>query len=478
MRRYSTAVPRPLPVRGVIEGFYGPPWAPDARIALLEFIAARGMNAYVYAPKSDPRHRERWREPYDDHEESHFRTLAARARACAVRFGFAISPGLDIDYHAEADRRALLAKLAPLLDAGVDWFVLALDDIPNRPGLASDQAAVATWLLDELVRLNPGSRLSLVPTEYVGTMPTSYLRNLAAGLPPAVEEVMWTGPTVCSPTVTPDDARAWAAALGGRRPVLWDNYPVNDGPMEASLHLGAYRGRPAALSDELAGVLCNPMVQPWASRVALATAAEYLRDPERYDPATAWTRAVADVGGARASALGTLAAACADGPLDPPEHLQAHRLVGDVVADGEAPRAVERAREHFGAVKAASRAWSDVPGDPLAIELEPWLVQSRREARAALAALDLLDHLGGPTTTDADAALLHAFAVVFAWNAARAGNRNVFGPRFAIYPAVVQLADGRAGLDVDLAVVEDRNAVDRVCRHALATYRAWTGTLG
>ncbi|HEY4398868.1 MAG TPA: hypothetical protein VGO28_14485, partial [Acidimicrobiia bacterium] len=46
-------------------------------------------------------------------------------------------------------------------------------------------------------------------------------------------------------------------------------------------------------------------------------------------------------------------------------------------------------------------------------------------------------------------------------------------PRFAIYPAVVQLADGRPGLDVDLAVVEDQSAIDRLCRVALARYQVW-----
>ena len=474
MRRYSTAVPRPLPVRGVIEGFYGPPWAPDARLVLLEFIAARGMNAYVYAPKSDPRHRERWREPYEAPEASHFQVLAQRARGCDVRFGFAISPGLDIDYHAAPDREALVAKLAPLLDIGVDWFVLALDDIAPRPGLAADQAALTSWLLEALRVRDAQVRLSVVPTEYVGTRPTAYLRELAAGLPDEVEDVMWTGPTVCSPTITPEDANAWAAALGGRRPLLWDNYPVNDGPMERSLHLGPYRGRPADLSDELAGVLCNPMVQPWASRVALATAADYLCDPGSYDPAASWARAIADVGGPRAADLDALARACADGPLEPPEQLEAYRLAEEVVNTAD-PTA---ARDHFSAVKTASRAWSEAPEDALGAELEPWLRQARREAAAGLAALDLLDQLHASGDVDGEQALLHAFGVIFTWDSARAGDRKVFGPRFAIYPAIVQLADGQAGLDVDLAVTEDRNAVDRLCRHALGVYREWTGTLG
>ncbi|MGH9048408.1 MAG: beta-N-acetylglucosaminidase domain-containing protein, partial [Acidimicrobiia bacterium] len=350
---------------------------------------------------------------------------------------------------------------------------------PNRPGLAAEQAGLTTWLLDALRTRDRQVRLSLVPTEYVGTRPTAYLRDLAAGLPTEVDDVMWTGPTVCSPAITAEQARSWAAALGGRRPLLWDNYPVNDGPMERSLHLGPYRGRSAALSDELAGVLCNPMVQPWASGIALATAADYLGDPASYDPAASWGRAVADVGGPRATALGVLATACADGPLEPPAKLEAHRLVAGVIDAGDpAGPAIAAARELFRAMKAASRAWSDTPGDPLGAELEPWLVQARREAAAASSALDLLDQLGGGEDVDGDQALLHALGAIFAWDAARAGDRNVFGPRFAIYPAIVQLADGRAGLDVDLAVTEDANAVDRLCRHALTAYREWTGTLG
>jgi len=428
----------------------------------------------VYAPKSDPKHRERWREPYDEHEGRHLRRLASRAAISGVRFGFAISPGLDIDYADESDRRALLAKLAPFLDAGVDWFVLALDDIPARPGLAADQVGLAAWLLDALDAADRPVRLTLVPTEYVGTHPTEYLERLAGGIPDDVD-VMWTGPTVCSPVVEPDAARHWADALGGRQPLLWDNYPVNDGPMERALHLGPYRGRPAGLSDEIEGVLCNPMLQPYASRVALATAADWCADPAGYDPDESWARAIADVGGARADALGAVARACEDGPVRPPACLAAHRLVDELerelAVSGAAP-VLDAARDHFTAVRQAAKAWHEDPDDPLGRELEPWLRQGRIEAHAAVAALGLIEHLGSQDP-DSDAALLHAFAVVFGWSAARDGHRTVFGPRFAVYPAVIQLGDGRAGLDVDLAISEDRNAVDRVCRLALATYRRW-----
>lgn len=480
-------MPRPVPLRGVIEGFYGPPWSPAARLGLLEFVAERGMNAYVYAPKSDPKHRDRWRDAYDADESARFAELARHTARLGMRFGFALSPGLDIDYRDERDRGVLLEKLAPLLDAGVEWVVLALDDIPNRAGLAEDQADLTRWLLGALRDRRSGAQLTLVPTEYVGTRPTSYLRGLAAGLPADVG-VMWTGPTVCSPVIRADDARSWAAALAGRQPILWDNYPVNDGTMERSLHLGPYRGREPDLTHELDGVLCNPMLQAHASQVALATAADFLCGPERYDPEASWSAALTAVGGSRAPALSALASACADGPLLPAAHLQAHALAAAVAdeADGpDWPDAVAAMRDHLAAVRSARGAWADAPDDPLGAEIEPWLARAAIEADAGLAALRLLQHVrpvarrseeghGKAAVPDADAAMLHTFAVLLAWSAARRGERVVFGPRFAVYPAVVQLDDdGRPGLDIDLALVEDQSAIDRLCRLALGRYHEW-----
>jgi hyaluronoglucosaminidase len=481
-------VPRPVPLRGVIEGFYGPPWSQSARLAVLEFVAERGMNAYVYAPKSDAKHRHRWRDAYDSDELARFEQLARHTSSFGMRFGFALSPGLDMAYGDDRDRAALVGKLAPLLDTGVGWIVLALDDIPSRPGLAGDQGELTAWLLDALHTGWPGTHLTLVPTEYVGTRPTPYLRTLARALPPAVD-VMWTGPTVCSPVIRADDARAWTDALGGRHTLLWDNYPVNDTTMERSLHLGPYHGREPELTDALDGVLCNPMLQAHASQVALATAADFLCAPDRYDPEESWSAALAAVGGPRAPALRALATACADGPLLPAEHLEAHALVTAVEAGIDAPdwpEPVAALRDHLGAVRDARHAWDDAADDPLGAEIEPWLTRGAVESEAGLAALRLLQHIrpvarrtggghGKAAASDAEGAMLHAFALLFAWSAARRGERVVFGPRFAVYPAVVQLdAEGRPGLDVDLALVEGQSAIDKLCRLALDRYKEWT----
>lgn len=457
-------MPRAVPLRGVIEGFYGTPWSTDARLALVERLAALDMNAYVYAPKDEPKHRAEWRVTYDAPELAAFAAIAERARNGGVRMGFAVSPGLDIDYGSPVDRRVLVDKLGALADVGVDWFVLALDDIPLRPGLAAEQADLAAFVLGAMA----GARLTLCPTEYVGTRPTEYLQTLGERLPPEVD-LMWTGPTVCSPTITAADARAWRAATGGREPILWDNFPVNDATMAASLHLGPYEGRDPALTDEVAGVLLNPMTQPVASTVAIATAAELLAHPAGYDPDAAWTRAIELAGGAHAARLAPLARACSTSPLRPPSRLPLRAAVDAVAAD---PMHADLASltEELLAARRAARDWP--PGDPLGDEVRPWLDALAVEAAAGLAALRLLE---GVRAADGDAeALMHqAFGLLFKWSGARDQRLVAYGPRFAIYAAVVQLADGRPALDVDLGLVEDGSAIDGLCRVALAAYREW-----
>ena len=53
----------PISLRGIVEGFYGTPWNFDIRADLLNFCGEYNLNAYIYAPKDDPYHRDKWREP-------------------------------------------------------------------------------------------------------------------------------------------------------------------------------------------------------------------------------------------------------------------------------------------------------------------------------------------------------------------------------------------------------------------------------
>jgi len=472
---------RTFAVRGIVEGFYGTPWTFEARRQVISFLAPRGLNSYVYAPKDDAKHRAHWRVAYDPEERARFGELATHAQTHDVTVGFAISPGLDIAYESDTDRAALFAKLEPLLDVGVPWFLLLLDDIPMRPGLAPRQAELATWLFARLRAARIDASLTLCPTEYVGTHPSPYLGELGAGLPTEVD-VMWTGPTVCSPTLRADDARGWTEALGGHRTIVWDNTPVNDATMTNELHLGPYVGRDATLADVVGGVLCNPMTQAHASLLQLATAMEFLRDPDGYDARTAWGRACADLGGARADALSVLARACADGPLIEPGNLDLTPLVDRLEGALNGPGWTDAAAALASELRSAQALPTALADDDLGTELAPWGVAAAAHASAGLAALRLIQQVwpvaraaGDPIRwPDPEAAMHQAFVLTYTWMAARADEHTVFGPRFAVYSAVVQLPDGAGpALDVSASVRENANVVDRLCRLALTTYEAW-----
>ena len=108
-----------------------------------------------------------------------------------------------------------------------------------------------------------------------------YIQELGAGVDPGVA-LVWTGPKVASPEITVAQARAWGAYLH-RPPLVWDNFPVNDG-RRWRVHLGPMRGRDAALPGAIAGLFSNPMNQARASLLPLETIADYLWNSNMYDP--------------------------------------------------------------------------------------------------------------------------------------------------------------------------------------------------
>jgi hyaluronoglucosaminidase len=419
--------------RGLIEGFYGPPWSWDARVDVMRWCHDRSMTTYVYAPKDDPKHRARWRDPYDDAELDGFRRLVDEG---GLVLGFAISPGLSIDAHDEDDRRELLAKAVQVLDVGSRLVCLALDDIPPRPGLGDDHAALVTWLHGALEGRAP---LVFVPTEYTGTgARTPYLDAVADGVPEDVP-IAWTGRRVVNDAITEDEARQRAEAVGGRPPLIWDNNPVNDAFMADRLFLGPLRGRDPGLADACCGYLANPMVQPRASRPALASAAGYL---EGTDPEEAWA---ADIGELR-----VFAEAC-DGVVP-------QKLVGEAITTGDT---------------VALRRWLEaaaVCGAPgLDGEAERWLEAAHAEASLGLTALAVLDALAGES--DLARATEQALALAFGWPSVRRGAVTVMGPRLSFRPVLGQRADGTWLLD-PAARQEGQNAIDRLAAHALDTLAA------
>ena len=423
----------PFALSGVIEGFYGPPWSWEVRAEVMAWCHQRGMGVYLYAPKDDPRHRERWREPYGPEELAGFDALVA---ADTLAVGFAISPGLSMDYAADDDRAALAAKVDQLVERGVSLVALLLDDIPVRPGLGPDHAELTTWLFEHL---DGRADLVLTPTEYTGTRPTPYLEALAAGTPAEVL-IGWTGTTVVCDEITLAQAEARAASVGDRPPLVWDNYPVNDGLMSDRLFMGPLRGRDPRLAAVCAGYVANPMVQGRASRTPLASVAAYTRGA---DPEAGWQ---ADLGPLR-----VFAEAC-DG-----EHPRA--LVAAVLAGDPSPEPLAVLERWLAAAKDAA-----APG--LDDEVGPWLDQVHREARVGLAAVNLLRALADPDP-GAGPTGEAAVGLAMAWLPLRRAPVSVMGTRGSLRPVMGQSSSG-AWTYRAAAVTEGANAIDDLVRHALA----------
>lgn len=288
-------------VRAVLEAFYGPPYTPAQRDDLVRFLGTQGFNRYIYGPKNDRQHRARWFEPYPPAMMAEFRRTVQLARNHGVAFEYALSATADFGYGSEEDFRRFTSKLEAFRSIGVRSFSLFFDDMSAEFTRAEDRERYRTfaeahadfanrvraWLASKDSRL----RLTVCPTDYHGRAPFSpYLQELGERLHPDID-VFYTGPEVVSPTLTRADADDFAKALR-RKPLLWDNYPVNDLAMRPELHVGPVVGRAADLAQGTRGIAINLMLQPEASKIALRTWADYLRAPEAYVPEASWRRAL------------------------------------------------------------------------------------------------------------------------------------------------------------------------------------------
>jgi len=94
-----------------------------------------------------------------------------------------------------------------------------------------------------------------------------------------------------SPAINVQQAREWGAYIR-RQPLVWDNYPVNDGTPWCR-YLGPFIGRDPHLPGVVRGLVSNPMIEPTASMIPLQTIADYLWNPAAYNPAESEIHAVA-----------------------------------------------------------------------------------------------------------------------------------------------------------------------------------------
>lgn len=341
-----------MPVElGIIEGFYGRPWTWKERREAVAFLAPHGYGFFLYAPKADDYLRRRWREPHPDREGAELAAFGDACRAAGVRFGVGLSPfELHFDFDA-AGRTALEDKLRMLDEAGVEDLAILFDDMRGDfADLASRQAEIVEFAAAR----TRATRLVVCPSYYsddpvldreFGRRPGGYLAEVGRRLDPRIE-VMWTGEEVCSRELSTGHLDRVAEELR-RRPFLWDNYPVNDGPrMSQHLHLRAFTGRAAALAGHVSAHGVNAASQAVLTRIPALSLAESYALGQGYSYGRAFRSAAERV-------LGPTLAARVEADLQFLEDEGLHRL-GEV---RETLRTRYAAFDHPGAAEIV--AWLD-----------------------------------------------------------------------------------------------------------------------
>jgi hyaluronoglucosaminidase len=289
-----------LPELGLIEGFFGRPWSWEARRHAVRFLAPHGYRFFLYAPKADPFLRRRWQETHPEGELDELALLVAECRDAGVRFGLGLSP---FELHAMAGddwRGSFAAKVEALNALGADDLAILFDDMRGDvPELAERQAEIVHLAVERTT----ATRILCCPTYYsddpildraFGARPQSYLEDLGRLLDPRIE-IMWTGEEVCTREFSVGHLDDVAERIG-RRPFLWDNYPVNDGSrMSKHLHLRAFTGRRSEIARHIVAHGINPASQPLLSLIPALTLVRSYRSGDDYLYGAAFREAASEL---------------------------------------------------------------------------------------------------------------------------------------------------------------------------------------
>ena len=288
--------------RGVVEGFYGTPWSQEDRLSQFEFYGRNKMNVYIYGPKDDPYHRDKWREPYPEAEAKKIQILLESAKKNGVNFYWAIHPGVDIKW-TDADRDAMMNKLEIMYNLGIRSFAVFFDDIWGEGTKADKQAALLNYVNQNFVQAKGDvAPLVMCPTEYNRSWANEekgYLRTLGKDMDKSVN-IMWTGNTVVHCIDKP--SMEWINERIQRKGYIWLNFPVSDFVRDHIL-LGPTYGNGLDIADDLSGFVSNPMEHAEASKISLYSIADYTWNMEAYDCMSSWDKAIKDLMPQNAEAL-------------------------------------------------------------------------------------------------------------------------------------------------------------------------------
>ncbi|MBY4797778.1 beta-N-acetylglucosaminidase domain-containing protein [Collinsella sp. AGMB00827] len=269
--------------RGFIEGYYGEPWSTEDRVNLMKWGGYYKLNAYMYAPKDDPKHNSAWRDPYTDEElVEKIEPLATAGNNSKCRFVFALHPFMHNPItSANYDETVpiLKEKFKQVMDHGVRQICILADDARNQG------ADLYTRLLRDMTDwvhtqqqatgqdgqlLYPGLKDTIIfcPVNYMG-FGEGWYANLPANI-----QVINTGGRVWGKATNSFTTRFQSTS--GVAPFMWINWPCTDNTKN-SLSMGGYKN---ALGDDVRpgsvkGVVLNPMQQSEPSKAGIFMNADF-----------------------------------------------------------------------------------------------------------------------------------------------------------------------------------------------------------
>jgi hypothetical protein len=285
-----------LPFRlGIVEGFFGRQWSWQARRDIASFLATQGCNSYIYAPKNDTYFRKQWHAPCAGTHLLNLQNLSQHTQQLGLDFGIGLSPfELYLDF-SPANRQLLKNKMAQINTIAPQTLCILFDDMMGK---LHNLAKVQLEIVDFICSHSTAHSFVLCPTYYsddplltrhFGDQPQHYLEDLGQGLDQNID-VFWTGPKVISAAYPREHLLEVAARLN-RKPLLWDNYPVNDAKrLTPLLHLKSFTARDKSLAELTSGHLANPMNEAYLSQLPLFSLPKIYAE-EKYEAEPIFQRA-------------------------------------------------------------------------------------------------------------------------------------------------------------------------------------------
>lgn len=280
--------------RGFIEGYYGIPWTDENRMSLMEFGGDFKMNMYTFAPKDDPYHSARWRDPYPADKLEEIRKMAKVGNDSKTYFTWTIHPFMNGGITAgsyDADIIKIKAKFDQLYEVGVRQFGVLGDDAGNLP--RDVVSRVMNDLQDWVESKGDVKNLVFCPAGYnngwwIDGELSQYDKEFNEDI-----QIFWTGNSVCSPVNQSalDNFKRRGLPAGDearRSPLFWLNWPVNDINIGRLMMGKGSLLDPTIKTEDVDGIVTNPMQDAQASKVALFAIADYAWNVGDFNDDQSW----------------------------------------------------------------------------------------------------------------------------------------------------------------------------------------------